>query len=377
VVASLLLGLLLIWLLPKWGSIWCAVLTVCAIGGVIGGAWYAFDVYNWLLDPIYFSLVILIIYLTQSLLIYLATEAERARVRGAFGMYLSPALVEQLASDPEQLKLGGEMKDISIMFCDVRGFTSISELYDPEGLTQLINKFLTPMTQVIMDRMGTIDKYMGDCIMAFWNAPVDVPTHVTEACNSALVMFEKLEELNQELENEAISNNKEFRPLKIGIGLNTGTCCVGNMGSTQRFDYSILGDDVNLCSRLEGQSKGYGVDIVISETTKVAAPDFATIELDLIQVKGKTVPVRIFALIGNNEVQSSDWFKEFNPIHAELISEYRNQNWENATSLSQKARRVAGEKYDGLYDLFDERIAEYQINPPGEDWDGVYIATDK
>ena len=377
VVASLLLGLLLIWLLPKWGSIWCAVLTLFAIGGVIGGAWYAFDVYNWLLDPIYFSLVILIIYLTQSLLIYLATEAERARVRGAFGMYLSPALVEQLASDPEQLKLGGEMKDISIMFCDVRGFTSISELYDPEGLTQLINKFLTPMTQVIMDRMGTIDKYMGDCIMAFWNAPVDVPTHVTEACNSALVMFEKLEELNQELEKEAVGNNKEFRPLKIGIGLNTGTCCVGNMGSTQRFDYSILGDDVNLCSRLEGQSKGYGVDIVISETTKVAAPDFATIELDLIQVKGKTVPVRIFALIGNNEVQSSDWFKEFNPIHAELISEYRNQNWENATSLSQKARRVAGEKFNGLYDLFDERIAEYQLNPPGKDWDGVYIATDK
>ena len=377
VVASLLLGLLLIWLLPKWGSIWCAVLTVCAIGGVIGGAWYAFDVYNWLLDPIYFSLVILIIYLTQSLLIYLATEAERARVRGAFGMYLSPALVEQLASDPEQLKLGGEMKDISIMFCDVRGFTSISELYDPEGLTQLINKFLTPMTQVIMDRMGTIDKYMGDCIMAFWNAPVDVPTHVTEACNSALVMFEKLEELNQELENEAISNDREFRPLKIGIGLNTGTCCVGNMGSTQRFDYSILGDDVNLCSRLEGQSKGYGVDIVISETTKVAAPDFATIELDLIQVKGKTVPVRIFALIGNNEVQNSVWFKEFNPIHADLISEYRNQNWENATSLSKKARGVAGEKYNGLYDLFDQRIAEYQINPPGEDWDGVYIATDK
>ena len=377
VVASLLLGLLLIWLLPKWGSIWCAVLTVCAIGGVVGGAWYAFDVYNWLLDPIYFSLVILIIYLTQSLLIYLATEAERARVRGAFGMYLSPALVEQLASDPEQLKLGGEMKDISIMFCDVRGFTSISELYDPEGLTQLINKFLTPMTQVIMDRMGTIDKYMGDCIMAFWNAPVDVPTHVSEACNSALVMFEKLEELNQELEKEAISNDKEFRPLKIGIGLNTGTCCVGNMGSTQRFDYSILGDDVNLCSRLEGQSKGYGVDIVISETTKVAAPDFATIELDLIQVKGKTVPVRIFALIGNAEVQNSKWFNEFSSVHAELISEYRNQNWENATLLSQKARQFAGEKFDGLYDLFDTRIAEYQINTPGEDWDGVYIATDK
>ena len=377
VVASFLLGLLLIWLLPKWGSVWCAVLTFAAIVGVVAGAWYAFDVYNWLLDPIYFSVVILVIYLTQSLLIFLATEAERARVRGAFGMYLSPALVEQLASDPEQLKLGGEMKDISIMFCDVRGFTSISELYDPEGLTQLINKFLTPMTQVIMDRMGTIDKYMGDCIMAFWNAPVDVPTHVAEACNSALTMFEKLEELNTELEQEAVSNNKEFRPLKIGIGLNTGSCCVGNMGSNQRFDYSILGDDVNLCSRLEGQSKGYGVDIVISETTKIAAPEFATIELDLIQVKGKTVPVRIFALIGNSEVQDSEWFKDMSAVHAELILEYRNQNWKKAKTLVSKAREAAGKKFDGLYDLFDARIEEYKSNPPGLDWDGVFVATDK
>ena len=377
VVASFLLGLLLIWLLPKWGSVWCAVLTFAAIVGVVAGAWYAFDVYNWLLDPIYFSVVILVIYLTQSLLIFLATEAERARVRGAFGMYLSPALVEQLASDPEQLKLGGEMKDISIMFCDVRGFTSISELYDPEGLTQLINKFLTPMTQVIMDRMGTIDKYMGDCIMAFWNAPVDVPTHVAEACNSALTMFEKLEELNTELEQEAVSNNKEFRPLKIGIGLNTGSCCVGNMGSNQRFDYSILGDDVNLCSRLEGQSKGYGVDIVISETTKIAAPEFATIELDLIQVKGKTVPVRIFALIGNSEVQGSEWFKDMSAVHAELILEYRNQNWKKAKMLVSKAREAAGEKFDGLYDLFDARIEEYKSNPPSLDWDGVFVATDK
>jgi adenylate cyclase len=377
VVASFLLGLLLIWLLPKWGSVWCAILTLFAITGVVAGAWYAFDVYNWLLDPIYFSVVILVIYLTQSLLIFLATEAERSRVRGAFGMYLSPALVEQLAADPEQLKLGGEMKDISIMFCDVRGFTSISELYDPEGLTQLINKFLTPMTQVIMDRMGTIDKYMGDCIMAFWNAPVDVPSHVAEACHSALIMFKKLEELNDELEREAVEAEREFRPLKIGIGLNTGSCCVGNMGSNQRFDYSILGDDVNLCSRLEGQSKGYGVDIVISETTKVAAPEFATIELDLIQVKGKTVPVRIFALLGDSEVLTSNWFSDLSSVHNELLSEYRAQNWKSTAALIKKARTAAGQKFDGLYDLYASRIAEYESNSPGENWDGVFIATDK
>ena len=289
VVASLLLGLLLIWLLPKWGSIWCAVLTVCAIGGVIGGAWYAFDVYNWLLDPIYFSLVILIIYLTQSLLIYLATEAERARVRGAFGMYLSPALVEQLASDPEQLKLGGEMKDISIMFCDVRGFTSISELYDPEGLTQLINKFLTPMTQVIMDRMGTIDKYMGDCIMAFWNAPTDQENHTDLALKASFDMEKALEEFNIEFQKQ------KGMELKIGIGINTGECIVGNMGSEKRFDYTVLGDPVNLASRLEGQSGTYGFQRILGQETVNALKSNANLfELDLIQVKGKSEPVKIY-----------------------------------------------------------------------------------
>lgn len=377
IVGSLALGLLLIWLLPKWGSVWCAVLTVFAIGGVVAGAWFAFDIYNWLFDPIYFSVVILIIYLTQSLLIFLATEAERARVRGAFGMYLSPALVKQLAADPEQLKLGGEMRELSILFCDVRGFTSISELYDPEGLTQLINRFLTPMTQIIMDRLGTIDKYMGDCIMAFWNAPLDVPAHVAEACRSSLKMFERLDELNDELEREATESGKEFRPLNIGIGLNTGSVCVGNMGSNQRFDYSVLGDDVNLAARLEGQSKNYGVDIVISETTQKAAEGFATIELDLIQVKGKTVPVRIFALIGDEEVLVSEWFLNFSAIHSEVISSYRSQEWDTSLDLVAKARSVAGSKYDGLYDLFEERVAEYKADPPGAEWAGVFVAKDK
>ena len=377
IVGSLVLGLLLIWILPKWGSVWCAVLTLIAVSGVVAGAWVAFDVYNWLFDPIYFSVVILIIYLTQSLLIFLATEAERARVRGAFGMYLSPALVKQLAADPEQLKLGGEMRELSILFCDVRGFTSISELYDPEGLTKLINRFLTPMTQIIMDRMGTIDKYMGDCIMAFWNAPLDVPGHVAEACRSSLQMFEKLNELNDELEQEATESGKEFRPLNIGVGLNTGSVCVGNMGSNQRFDYSVLGDDVNLASRLEGQSKTYGVDIVISETTKEAVSEFATIELDLIQVKGKTVPVRIFALIGDEDVAGSDWFASFSDIHGKLISAYRTQEWSESTDLIAQARSAAGPKYEGLYDLFEGRVAEFKNDSPGPDWDGVFIAKDK
>ena len=164
-------------------------------------------------------------------------------------------------------------------------------------MTSLINRFLTPTTDVILARRGTIDKYMGDCIMAFWNPPLD-DDHASHACSSALAMMDCTAELNVTLEAEAKAEDKRFIPINVGIGLNSGECCVGNMGSEQRFDYSVLGDDVNLASRLEGQSKTYGVDIVIGENTRRRAPDYAYIELDLIKVKGKQDAVRIFALMG-------------------------------------------------------------------------------
>ncbi|MCE3233169.1 MAG: adenylate cyclase [Rickettsiaceae bacterium] len=293
---------------------------------------------------------------------------------------MSPALVAQLAANPESLKLGGETKNLTLLFSDIRGFTTISESFNAEDLTKFINSFLTPMTTVILNHKGTIDKYMGDCIMAFWNAPLDDPEHPKNACNAALTMIKELAALNIRLEEEAKEKGRKFIPIHVGVGLNTGYACVGNMGSDQRFDYSVLGDDVNLASRLEGQSKTYGVDIVIGENTKAAAGEFATLELDLIKVKGKTKPVRIYTLLGDNTLAENTDFKEFCYLFNNMLKEYREQNWNAAKTLLESAKTQCG-KLDihiyGLFKLYEERIDSFIANPPAADWDGVYEAISK
>ena len=374
----LVVGLLLIFLLPWVGALWCAVIGGAAALGAFGFSWYAYDQLKWLFDPVYPAIYVLFVYLVESLVSFVRTEAEKNQVRGAFGRYMSPALVEQLAKNPEKLQLGGEMKDMTLLFCDVRGFTSISELYksDPQGLTSLINRFLTPTTDIILASLGTIDKYMGDCIMAFWNAPLDDDDHAGHACSSALAMMDCIVDLNVTLKAEAEAEDKRFIPINVGIGLNSGECCVGNMGSEQRFDYSVLGDAVNLASRLEGQSKTYGVGIVIGETTHQRAPDYATIELDLIKVKGKEEAVRIFALMGEPEKCEDVGFQALAERHAAMLAAYRGQRWAEARELSKECRQLDG-NISSLYDLYDERIDDYEADPPGDDWDGVFVATTK
>ncbi|HJP20191.1 MAG: adenylate/guanylate cyclase domain-containing protein [Alphaproteobacteria bacterium] len=380
IIFLIVLGGALIGLLPWLGALWCAVIAVVGVTGAITVSWTLFAGYRLLLDPVSPSVVVLLIYLSGSLINYLRSEAERQQVRGAFSRYLSPALVEQLADDPERLMLGGEMRNMTLLFADIRGFTTISEQFktDPQGLTNLINRFLTPMTDMILSRRGTIDKYMGDCIMAFWNAPLDDGEHVANACESALAMFQRLESLNAEIKAEREAEQKPFYPINIGIGLNTGECCVGNMGAEQRFDYSVLGDAVNLASRLEGQSKNYGVGIVIGEQTQIDARDYATLELDLIAVKGKEEAVRIFSLVGDRSKLDDPAFRTLVVRHEEMLHSYRAQQWHRAQQSLAECRRLdsAGE-FEVLHGLYDERIAAYQADPPGPDWDGVFIATSK
>jgi adenylate cyclase len=293
-------------------------------------------------------------------------------------MYLAPAMVERIAANPGALKLGGEMRDMTLMFCDLRGFTTISEMYDAEGLTHLINRFLTPMTGIIQDTGGTIDKYIGDCIMAFWNAPEDTPQHRKESCRAALQMRQGMIKLNDELKAEAEATNGKYVPLAIGIGLNTGICCVGNMGSEQKFNYSVLGDAVNLASRLEGQSKTYHFDLVIGETTYDGVKDMAVLELDLIQVKGKTVPVRIFTLVGDEAVAATPEYKTLREQNDRMLASYRAQNWDDARAALGECIKIAPRYLiEGLYEVYAERISGMQDDPPGADWDGVYIAKTK
>ena len=333
-----------------------------------------------LFDPTFAGFSTFIIYFGNTFANYLRDANEKKQIRGAFSQYLSPALVEQLANDPDKLVLGGETKKMTFLFCDVRGFTTISESFksDPQGLTKLINRFLTPLTNEIINVNGTIDKYMGDCIMAFWNAPIDVDGHEKLACDATLRMHKAMAELNAIRKEEAKVQNKNFLELKIGIGLNTGGCVVGNMGSDQRFDYSVLGDSVNLAARLEGQSKSYGVKTVIGPETHESVKDtYATLQLDLIAVKGKKEAVTIFTLAGDNEFKDSSEFKNLESKHVKILEYYFNQKWKNCLNEMKLAKMLCNNLMSEYYEILTERISEYEKNPPPKDWDGVYVATSK
>jgi adenylate cyclase len=373
----LVFGVGLLWLLPRWGAAWCAL--SAGTGVVVSGglSWLAFTELGWLVDPVYPSLAAILLYLVQSFLLFLRTESERRQVRTAFSRYMSPALVEQLARDPSRLKLGGEMREMTILFSDIRGFTAISETLEPEALTRIINRFLTPMTDVILRRGGTIDKYMGDAIMAFWNAPIDDAEHMTHAARAALEMISSLERLNAAWAAEAAAVNRRHPHIAVGVGLNTGLCCVGNLGSEQRFDYSVLGDTVNLASRLEGQSKTYGVPIVIGERTRAGLPAFACLELDLIQVKGKAQAVRIYALLGDESVAIEPWFQETNEAQEAMLAAYRSQRWDEARHALEIVGRTANGRLDGLCALYARRIRNYAEAPPPAGWVGVFEAGEK
>jgi adenylate cyclase len=288
-------------------------------------------------------------------------------------------MVNYLSKHPDRLKLGGETRCLTLLFCDLRGFTAISEQYksDPHALTEILHRFLTPMTELIMARRGTIDKYMGDCIMACWNAPLDEPDHADHACASALAMIEELKRVNAALTAEAAAQNRPFAPLKIGIGLNTGDCVVGNVGSDQRFDYSALGDAVNLAARLESLSKTYDVTIVVGEATLAMAPLYATIELDLVRVQGKQEAVHIYTLLGDAEFAASSGFRALAERHAAMLHRYRAQDWTGALAALDGCRGH-DDRLEPLYDLYESRIAYYGDHaPPGPDWDGVFVAETK
>lgn len=371
------IGLLLIIIIPLVGVVAGAVLGAILALGSIYGSWMAFDQAGVLLDPVYPAISILIIYLMVSFLVYMRTERERGRVRSAFSRYLSPQLVKRVADNPQQLRLGGESRELTMLFSDIRGFTSISEDMSPEELTSFINSFLTPMTEIILDHTGTIDKYMGDAIMAFWNAPLDDPYHAVNACRAALAMRDRLAVLNTQWRQAAETEDREPRTIRIGIGLNTGECVVGNLGSDQRFDYSVLGDTVNLASRLEGQTKTYGVDILVGQSTREQTSSFAFVEIDLLRVKGRSKPVHVYALVGDESVANSERFDELQRQNELFLAAHRRQDWQEAKSLLAQCRDLDDGWVEGVYELYGARIETLQADPPGPDWDGVYTADSK
>lgn len=377
---TILLGLFITIFALRFGPLVNISLLVVIIGAAFYISIKMFLEDKTLFDPTFAGFSTFIIYFGNTFANYLRDANEKKQIRGAFSQYLSPALVEQLADDPEKLVLGGETKKMTFLFCDVRGFTTISESFkaDPQGLTRLINRFLTPLTNEIINENGTIDKYMGDCIMAFWNAPIDVEGHEKMACDATLKMHQAMAELNKIREDEAKAENKKFLELKIGIGLNTGGCVVGNMGSDQRFDYSVLGDSVNLASRLEGQSKSYGVKTVIGPETNESVKDsYATLQLDMIAVKGKKEAVTIFTLVGDSNFKDSSEFKNLEKSHIKILDYYFSQKWQECLNEIETAKILCNTLMSEYYEIMSKRINEFKKSPPPNNWDGVYVATSK
>jgi adenylate cyclase len=354
---------------------------VALMAGVGYGSWRLFLDWDLLLNPLGPAAAAGLAFAIATVLRWKASDAERRAVRNAFAHYLAPAMVEQLAQSPERLALGGEQRVMTLLFSDVRGFTGLAETFrdDPQRLTALMNRLLTPLTNAILERSGTIDKYMGDAVMAFWNAPLDVPDHAGLACAAALDMRTRLANLNAELAREAASTGRPHHAIDIGIGLNSGPCVVGNMGSDLRFDYSVLGDAVNLASRLEGQTRAYGVNILAGEATVAAVGSrFAMLELDSIRVKGKQQPERIFAILGAAETAATPEFAALVAATSALLSAYRAADWTGAARhLAQLAPLADAYGIGGYCAMMAARISRYQAAPPPANWDGVFSADQK
>lgn len=361
---SLLLCLLLPRLRPWFGL----SLVVTLIAGYFLLDFYLFKYWRLYLQILYPVNCLLLVYVGVALLRFLAEERERLRIKAAFQNYVPPEVVNVMLQHPERLRLGGEKRELTVLFSDIRGFTSLSEQMDPEELVSLLHSYLNPMTDLVFQYRGTMDKYIGDAIMALYGAPLPLADHADRACETALAMVAKLEDLWGEWQTRGWPN------LHIGIGINSGPMTVGNMGSVRLFDYTVIGDNVNLASRLEGLNKYYGTTILISEfTRKRLQRDFTLREVDRVRVKGKREAVSIFELRGSGQPAGSE--AEFLELYQAGVTAYRHQQWAEAARYFGECLRLYPE--DGPVKLLLARIETYRRQPPPPHWDGVYVLTEK
>ena len=344
--------------LTRWVYVGLGV-GIVALAAIVPATTWLYSKYLYLFDGTLLLGGLTIILLHAYGVKFVSEFLQKQQIKKQFGTYLSPDLVAKLQKNPDLLRLGGTKQPLTIMFTDVRGFTAISEHYgeDVQGLTSIMNRYMTAMTRSILEHNGTLDKYIGDAQMAFWNAPIENEGHADDAIETALEMLKELDKFNQEVAEEGVP------AFGMGVGINTGLVVVGNMGSTQRFDYTCLGDSVNLASRLEGQSKSYGVQLVVGESTvKASTRGYRFVELDKIAVKGKTKPETIYTVADVSDITA----------HKKFLRAYYAGEWKTALLLTEHLKR-ANVKLSDYYTLMAERLAE---GCP-EDWQGHYVATSK
>ncbi|HQC10828.1 MAG TPA: adenylate/guanylate cyclase domain-containing protein, partial [Smithellaceae bacterium] len=329
---------------------------------------FVFFSFNTWLNLVYPLITMATIYLGITIYHYFKEEREKKKIRGAFQYYLTSSVINEMLKDPGKLKLGGDKKDLTVLFSDIRGFTTISEKMTPEELVALLNEYLTTMTNQVFHYDGLLDKYMGDAIMAVFGAPLDQPDHAERACRTALAMMKELRKLQDKWKAEG-------RPVfDIGVGLNSGDMVVGNMGSEMRFDYTVMGDMVNLGSRLEGTNKEYGTNIIISEFTYEKVKDaMCCRELDGVRVKGKLKPVKIYELLGEKKDEAA--FRDLLEGFGKGLALYREAKWDEAIAAFQSV--LAARPNDTPSKVYVERCKNLKENPPAEPWDGVFVMTKK
>lgn len=364
----LLLGLFLVLLFPRLSPLWLTLTALFFVGVVITLDWWLWHKVNLVLHlamPLLFISALLILNMSYGFFI----EARSKRKLGSlFGEYVPPAIVEKMSENPSAIKDLPENKEMTVLFSDVRGFTTISEGLDPKELSELMNAFLSPLTRVIHERGGTIDKYMGDAIMAFWGAPLPDKSHARHAVDAGMAMLKEVEIIS------ATFKERDWPALRIGCGLNTGSMSVGNMGSEFRRAYTVLGDAVNLGARCESITKQYGVLFIVAENTYAAVPEYAYRELDLVKVKGKNKPVALYEPIALVDELDAEQKQELADYH-EALALYRQQKWTEAEQILTNLQAYNKKKM--IYAVYLSRLAEFRANPPEKDWDGVFTSTSK
>ena len=404
-VTAFVLCLLVIAIAPIVSARWLISCTIVLLAGYTATSYYLFYYNRALLDPSFPVIATTATAVLMATVNYLREERRRREIRNAFGQYVSPDLVAQLSSNRGELTLGGETRNLTLLFSDVRGFTAIAEDFkdDPKGLTALMNQFLTILSNGILDYNGTIDKFMGDAVMAFWNAPLDNEDHARAACRAALRMIADVDAFNKRRlakarlarmkrsraeagrkrrsKKKAKPVQRQVHTINVGIGINTGKCVVGNMGTNTRFDYTALGDPVNVASRLEGQSRYYGARIILgASTAHEAMNDFALIELDTVRVVGKELPENIFALVGDETLRADPIFQKAFQLNTKMHKAYRAQDWDAVEAALPQIELAFDELKLGLnyYSaLYRGRVMDMRDEPPPPDWNGVFSSTKK
>jgi adenylate cyclase len=362
VLVLLLAGLVLAFALPLLSAMRAVALSALVLGAVVGLNFWLYLGYGLVL-PLATALVMAITAFALNMSYgYFVESRSKRELANLFGTYVPPELVDEMVKDPDTYSMKAASKELTVLFCDMRGFTQLSENMDPTQLQALLNDVFSRLTNTIRANLGTIDKYMGDCVMAFWGAPVESPRHAYLGVKSAIEMAGAVRKFNEE------QRAKGLPEIGVGVGLNTGNMCVGDMGSALRRSYTVIGDAVNLGSRVEGLSKNYGVDIVVTDSTRRAAPEFTYQELDRVRVKGKDEAVTIYWPLGPKAQLGAATQDELKTWNA-LLKAYRAQDWEQCDLQLLNLQRLNAKKY--LYQLYAERVASRRKSPFDPAWDGA------